>query len=276
MKLSCLPVSYFPDLISGKRTIDSWVREAAELGFDGFDLSILFFRKSPEDTATQCRKAAEKHRISPAIINTYSDLTHPEKTRRKEETALLLQDIRTAAAAGAEFVRIVAGQGYPETSRKEGIRQVTEGFLQAQAVAETVGIQLVYENHSKPGNWKFCDFSAAPEIFLEIADSIDGSGIHILFDTANFIVFGINPEPVLQKIVNRVKCVHAADTKVHGALVPSVIGEGIVPIPRLLRILRNGGFDSWISLEEASGTGIEGVRKGWGYILKTWESCQKI
>lgn len=274
MRLSCLPVSYFSQIISGARTIESWVEEAAQVGFDGFDLSILFFRNKPDETAIECRLSADRFGIRPAIINTYSDLAHPERNQRKAQANQLVRDIHTAASAGAEFVRIVAGQRHPSTSRQDGIRYVIEGFLQAQEAASNAGIQLVYENHSKPGNWDYSDFSFDPEVFLQIADDIDGSGIQLLFDTANCLVFGIEPQPVLRKIVNRVKCVHAADTQVRGALIPAVIGEGIVPFPDLFAILRSAGFDGWISLEEASNTGKEGVRRGYSFVREMWSSCR--
>ena len=42
MRLSCLPVSYFGQIIGGAMSVGQWAREAAELGLDAIDLSILF------------------------------------------------------------------------------------------------------------------------------------------------------------------------------------------------------------------------------------------
>lgn len=48
-----------------------------------------------------------------AMVNTYSDLTHPEAAIRKREIEQLEQNIEIAAVLGAEHVRIVSGQDDP-------------------------------------------------------------------------------------------------------------------------------------------------------------------
>jgi hypothetical protein len=40
MKLSCLPVSLYPDLAAGRLTLGAWFRMAKFLGLDGADLSV--------------------------------------------------------------------------------------------------------------------------------------------------------------------------------------------------------------------------------------------
>ena len=42
MKISCLPVSIFGDVCSGKMDIVDWAREAKSMGYDGIDISIMF------------------------------------------------------------------------------------------------------------------------------------------------------------------------------------------------------------------------------------------
>ena len=115
-----------------------------------------------------------------AIVNTYSDLTHPGEGVRKREIEQLQRDIETAAALGAEHVRIVSGQHHPETSSDQGVQWAVAGFRQAADTARQAGIRLVYENHSKPGNWQYADFSLVPEHFLRIADELKNTGIEIL------------------------------------------------------------------------------------------------
>jgi hypothetical protein len=40
MKLSCLPVSFFSDIIEGRMTLGEWARIGASLGLDAVDFSI--------------------------------------------------------------------------------------------------------------------------------------------------------------------------------------------------------------------------------------------
>ena len=43
MKLSCLPVSFFNEIIDGTMSIGEWAEIGAEIGLDAIDLSVLFF-----------------------------------------------------------------------------------------------------------------------------------------------------------------------------------------------------------------------------------------
>ncbi len=57
MKLSCLPVSFFPDIIAGHMSVGEWARMGAEIGFDAIDLSILFLPDpSPAKVAAMRRE----------------------------------------------------------------------------------------------------------------------------------------------------------------------------------------------------------------------------
>ena len=102
-------------------------------------------------------------------------------------------------------MRIVAGQAHKGLNSNEGIRWVIENFKSASIVAEKYGIKLLYENHTKPGAWKYIDFSQPTEIFLEIAEGIKDTSIGINFDTANTIAYGDDPIPVLEQILDRVE-----------------------------------------------------------------------
>ncbi len=273
MKLSCLPVSYFSAIIQGQMSIRRWIEEAANLGLDGIDLSILFFENRSRVRLAEIRRMTDENGLRLAIVNTYSDLTHPEAAIRRREIEQLEQDIETAAVLGAEHVRIVSGQDHPATSAEQGVQWALSGFRRAAVTAQESGIQLVYENHSKPGNWQYPDFSLVPDHFLRIAAELNDTTIKVLFDTANPIVFGVEPLPLLQKVVDRVVCIHAADTRVRGRLEPVVIGTGLVPFGDLFSYLKTSGFSGWISIEEASGAGKQGVQSAVQFVRQSWKKA---
>ena len=273
MKLSCLPVSYFRSIIEGRRTIDSWIEEAAGLGLEGIDLSILFFREGSTNRPDQIKQRITDSGLQLVMLNTYSDLTHPQAAVREEQTVQLERDVETAAALGAAYVRIVSGQDHPGTPVDEAVGWAVSGFRRAAAVADRAGIGLVYENHSKPGNWSYPDFSMNPDHFLRIAEQLQDTSIRILFDTANPLVFGAEPLPLLERVIDRVACVHAADTSVRGTLKPVVIGTGLVPFPELFAFLKRSSFGGWVSIEEASGTGRQGVSSAVRFVRDSWEKA---
>ncbi len=62
MQLSCLPVSFFADIIAGRMTVPEWAAMGAGRGLDGIDLSILFVPdRSPAAVAELRREIEARH-----------------------------------------------------------------------------------------------------------------------------------------------------------------------------------------------------------------------
>lgn len=270
MKLSCLPVSFFPDIIDGRMSITQWALMAKELGLDAIDLSILFFRDRNANFLKDSRKAIDQAGIHIAVINTYPDFTAPDLTKRNQQLSQLKTDIFLATALGAKMLRITAGQAYPGIKRDQAIKQVTEAFNLALEVSRQCGIKLVFENHSKPGIWTYPDFCLQTDIFMEIAAAIVDTQIGILFDTANPLVYGDDPLPVLHQVIDRLCCVHIADTKIRGQLQPVLVGTGIVPFNDIFNVLKTSGYDGYLSIEEASFLGKTGIEDAVKFVRKSW------
>src|SRR4030067_718908 len=121
MELSCLPVSFFADIIEGRMSVFEWAQMGASLGLDAVDLSILFVKDRTSKKLEEMRKEIESIGMHIAMITSYPDFTHPDPTQREQELILELQVVEVAAALGAEMVRVTAGQGHPQTRREQGV-----------------------------------------------------------------------------------------------------------------------------------------------------------
>ncbi|MDP6360993.1 MAG: sugar phosphate isomerase/epimerase family protein, partial [Planctomycetota bacterium] len=216
------------------------------------------------------RKDIESAGQRVAVLNTYPDLTHPDSAERRRQFDELQADIVVAAELGAEMVRVTAGQAHPGINRDVGVARAVEGLLRSEKTSEKCGVMLVYENHSKPGIWDYPDFSYPSDVFLEIAAGLRSSGIRILFDTANPVSQGHDPLSVLERVMDRVSCVHAADTSACGVMDWVLVGSGAVPFNELFFSLKRSGYNGWISIEEASGQGRSGMEAAVEFIRKTW------
>ena len=270
MKVSCLPVSFFPQILDGRMSVLDWVRIAKGCRLDTIDISTMFVKNHTPTYLTALRRDLDSHDMPITMVTSYPDFSHPDRIQRERELDYLRHDIAVASFLGARYVRIVAGQAHPTTPLEAGKRWVVELFRKAAKISKRYGIQLVYENHSKPGAWHYYDFSYATEIFLNIAKTIQDTGIRINFDTANPIAYGDDPIPILQEIVGMIETIHAADTGKRGELSPVLIGQGLVPFEKIFRILKQNGFDNWICIEEASCTGESGVKKATDFVRETW------
>jgi sugar phosphate isomerase/epimerase len=274
MKLSCLPVSFFSDIIEGRLTVAGWARMGAELGLDAIDLSILFVPDRSASAVRALRRQIEAEGMQVAMLTSYPDFTHPDRRQRARELDLEQEVVETAAGLGARLVRVTAGQAHPDTGRAEGIAWAIEGLCRLAERSSGSGVTLVYENHAKPGAWQYTDFSQPPEIFLEIAGGTAGAGLEINFDTGNAAAFAEDPVALLDRVLDRVASVHASDTAERGRLCHVLLGTGVTPFGLLFERLAGAGWDGWICMEEASYGGRDGVQAAARFVRQAWAQAQ--
>jgi sugar phosphate isomerase/epimerase len=270
MKMSCLPVSLYPELTAKQRTLPDWFKLAADLGLDGADLSVVHLESIDPPYLRGLRKQAEALGIRIAMVVTYADFTHPEAAERANQVRSVSRYIKVAKALDAEFLRVTAGQAHPGLERETAIDWAVAGLTLCLDDAEKAGVTLCYENHTKGYAWTYFDFSQPAEIFLEIIRRTEGTGLRLLYDTANTLATGDDPLAVLEQVKHRVSMIHVNDIARAGYYEPVLLGEGVAPIVPQFRILANAGFDGWISVEEASKRGEEGFRKAIPYAEAAW------
>jgi len=271
MRLSCLPVSFFPDIIDQRMSVAEWARLGATLGLDAIDMSILFVPDRSLKTAAHLRRQIEAAGIHVTMLTTYPDFTHPDKNQRQKELLLEQDAVAIAAELGASLVRVTAGQAHPQTRLDEGIEWAAEGLTQLVDSTRHIGVELVYENHAKPGVWNYTDFSQPPDIFLQIVQRTTECGLGVNFDTGNATAYAPDPVVLLNQVIQRVVSIHASDTAVKGDLHHVLLGTGVTPFKELFSTLKHNGWDGWICMEEASYQGESGVEAAAAFIRKTWD-----
>ena len=273
MKLSCLPLSFFAQIIDGQMTIAEWARMGAGVGLDGIDLSVLFLKGLEPAYLDQVRREIGAVGMRVAMVTSYPDFTHPDPAERQRQLELERAHIEAAGRLRAELIRVTAGQAHPGLNDEDGIRWALEGLKACEEASQKASVRLVLENHGKPGCWEYADFDQPTHIFLALAEEIKDTTIGINFDTANPIAYGDDPLPILEQVIDHVASIHAADTDTRGALNHVLLGTGLVPFKELFSYLKRAGFDGWISMEENSRLGQQGVQDAAAFIRKTWKEA---
>jgi sugar phosphate isomerase/epimerase len=139
----------------------------------------------------------------------------------------------------------------------------------AVAHAEVKGVIINIENHNKDGYWEYPEFALGSKVFLEIIEQIDSPSFGINFDPSNAIVAGEDPIELLNKIKSRVVTMHASDRYLKGGSIADlrkiemdplhgyaksiqhgVIGRGLNDYDTIFRMLKDAGFNGWISIED--------------------------
>jgi sugar phosphate isomerase/epimerase len=274
MKLSCLPVSFFADLTSGRMPVPEWAQMGVELGLDGIDLSIAWIADRSPAGVDALRRAIEDAGTQVVMLTSYPDFTHPDPGQRGREIDQAEDVVRVAAGLGAELLRVTAGQAHPETGREEGIAWAIAGLRELERRTRGSGVTLAYENHGKPGVWTYTDFSQPPDIFLEIADGTEDTSIGINFDVGNSAAFCDDPLALLEAVLPRVVSIHASDTALHGQLKHVLLGTGVTPYREIFERLVEDGWSRWICMEEASYQGVPGIAAAASFVRATWATAQ--
>ena len=272
MEISCLPVSFFSDIVENRMSVADWAGIAKSVGLSNIDLSCMFIKNHTPVYLRQLKESVEKQDMKIKMITTYPDFAHPCKMQRDRELAFLYSDIASASYLGVPYIRITAGQEHDDISIKDGINNVVEYFKYSVEFAQKMGVTLVYENHAKPGAWDRVDFSYATEVFLEIFEKTADVGLLVNFDTANPVAFKDENEPmkILPAVIKRLGTVHIADSSTKGVLNHTTIGTGLVKFDEIFAYLKQNGYDGLLSIEEGSNTGVEGVKTAVDFVKDMW------
>jgi sugar phosphate isomerase/epimerase len=263
MKLSVLPVSLFSPISSGEMSLAQWASYAQGLGLEGFDASILFFKNSTPtflDGIKQEMKAKQIG-IQPTMVSCYPDFTNPDAMEIERQIDYLTRDLALISDLGFKYARVTAGQNHPGLDLEETAKRCVGCFERMIGVSEKYGIEMVFENHSKPGAWPLVDFSFKKEAFLSVYEKMKDLPMGINFDTANAVACGADAVQLLETVIDKVHTIHLNDTATIGTWTPCTIGEGLVDFDSLFAVLNKHAFDGWVCIEEASGKGLPGIEK---------------
>lgn len=260
MQLSCLPVSLFSDIRSGKFSVRDWSLAAAKMPLDAFDISIMFVKDRTPVGLRALRNELAAGGLPLCMIATYPDFTVPDDRQLEWEIQRALADISISAELGASYVRITAGQFYSDASVDRQLDQVVEAFSTCAASASRWGIRLIWENHSKPGAWDQSDFNFNAVRLERMYARLKGGAIGLNYDTANATALGFGPE-LFERYADSIRTIHLNDLRSVEPLSFCGVGDGLAPLAQTLSSARKTGFDGFVSLEEASMQGLDGVRK---------------
>lgn len=272
MKISCLPVSIFGEICSGRMTLPQWARKAKEIGYDGIDISILFIANRTPTYLEALKQELAVIGMPIVMMTTYPDFTHPDPVQREREYLHLQSDIALASELHIKYLRILAGQAHPGLDRERGIEWVSDFFHRIAPLGTYYQVGLVFENHGKPGAWANVDFTYDPNVFLEICSKIADTNIKLNFDTGNITAYGANPMDVVPAVVDRLETIHVTDMKEQGHFSPTLIGQGVTPNRAFFHYIKQHGFNNWLCIEEASNCGLAGIRDAYHFVKDLWDA----
>ncbi len=275
MKIGVSSYSYAGYIRAGKMTQFDCVAKAHEMGFDGIEFTDLAADTLDEQLALaeKIKKEAERVGIEIVAYTIAANLYHDTEEECDAEVERLKGQLRVAKALGAPIMRhdVCWSLGKCGNSRSfdlmlptmaKSARKITE-------YAKTLGIRTCSENHGYVAQ----DSDRVERLFNAVAHDNYG----LLVDVGNFICVDEDPIHAVSRVAPYAIHAHAKDfdvgeTRGCGRVNRTrggnfwrgvAIGDGVVPVKRCLDILKNAGYDGYVSIEyEGWEDCIEGIAKG--------------
>jgi len=279
MKLAAFPKCYMDQLVTERSmSVFDWIEMASDLPVDGLELYDGFLESFDEAYLARVRSALGRRRMAMPMLCYSPDFTSPDPHERHREIEREKRAIDLTAALGGRFCRVLSGQRRPEVTRAQGIAWVVESIRELLPYAASRGVVLAMENHYKDNFWKHPEFAQKRDVYLAIVNRIDSPWFGVQYDPSNAILAGDDPIELLELVKHRVVTMHASDRYLKpghtleelrtvedavgyaAILSHGVVGRGLNDYPRIFRILREAGYDGWVSIEDGV-NGLEEIRE---------------
>lgn len=257
----------------GTMKVSEWIQLAAGLDVEGLEWYAGFLEMQDENNWLKFRKQAEDNGQVIPMMCCSPDFTHPDKTFREAEIAKQKRWIDMTYALGGSYCRVLSGQKRPGLTIEEGIKLAADCISECLHYAKQDNITLILENHYKDDFWQYPEFAQKMDVFCQLVDSIRDPFFGVNYDPSNTYLAGEDSLELLGRVANRVATMHASDRYLKEGTLEDLrkeetgaegyakrlshgeIGKGLNDYDAIFSILKNVGFDGWISIED----GVDGM-----------------
>jgi sugar phosphate isomerase/epimerase len=234
-----------------KPSIENCIDQAAEMGFDGVDILQVQMEKDTAEYLRGLKRRAMIDGLDLCCLSTHQGFVSPDQQKRRLNIDKTIHSIELAYELGIGCMRVNTGtwgtsKDFDDLMAHRGIEQPIQGYTDEDAYpwvidslgecarrAEQCGVVLGLENHWGLGR--------TPEGLMRIVKAVNSPWLQMLLDTGNFLE---NPYDKLKMLTQWAVLVQAK----------TYYGGGLwytldLDYPRIGRILRQGGFKGYVSLE---------------------------
>ena len=282
MKFGVSTYSLHQAYSSGELTIEGVIETIASLGADHVEIVPLGYNlvTQPEliDTIKTTASKVGLELSNYAIQANFSDL---DDVAFEAELSRVKQEVDVCAKLGITKMR--HDIGFSQDVSLEHFEQEFERFVSAAKqisnYAEQYGITTSIENHGF--------YVQHSERVKRIVHAVNRPNFKMTVDIGNFLCVGENPVVAVKQSIAVASMVHVKDFYIRDNVLitdgwfqatsghwlrGSILGQGDIEMLNVLKIVKDSGYDEYISLEfEGVENCINGTRLGLAYLKKAWE-----
>jgi sugar phosphate isomerase/epimerase len=232
--------------------LDEILSRARGYGFDGIafrglegelDLTRVAAFRPERRAETRARIAAAGLEVTMVLASARMMIADPAELAASQADAKRHIDI--AAGLGAPFVRVFGGPVPSGLSRAAAVRRAGDRLRELGDHAAPLGVAVLLETHD---DW------LDPTFVRRALEAADHPAVRALWDVHHpWRIAGLDPETVWRDLRPWIAAVDVKDSvedftaRLGYRYVK--LGEGEVPWPAALRLLRDGGYDGWLTFE---------------------------
>lgn len=249
----------------GLKTEKELISLAKELGFDGIEFAEIHTPEgmTKEEYAKELRAECEKQGVEAVQYSVGADFIYGSDGDLEKEIERLKGEVLIASALGVKGMRHDATGGYRDEDKKhngfeQALPRIVKGYREVTDFAEKYGIRTMIENHGY-----FCQDSDRVE---RIITGVNHKNFGALIDMGNFLCADENPVNAVSRLAPFVSYLHAKDFHIKSGsefapcdgffksrggnyLRGAVLGHGNVPVYQILNIIKDTGYEGYITLE---------------------------
>ena len=277
MKISVSSYSFSQLLNSGEHTQLSLIVLAKEMGFDAIEFTDLCPPEgvSEEDYARQIKAESERVGLPVSSYTIGADFINTDSI--EDEIARVCKKVDIAAILGVKVMRHDATSGFKGSDAKykgfdQALPSLIKGCKAVTDYAKKYGISTCVENHG---------FFSQESLRVEkLVTGVADENFGLLIDIGNFACADDSSPVAVGRLAPYAKYVHAKDFHIKSGnginpgrgffrsrggnyLRGAIIGHGDIPVFQCLSILKNSGYDGYVSVEfEGMENALDGISTG--------------
>ncbi|MFD0960431.1 sugar phosphate isomerase/epimerase family protein [Paenibacillus chungangensis] len=284
MKLGISTYSLYRAYQAGELTLPGTVRAIAEMGADHAEIVPLGVVLPDEPALVEeIRNAASEAGIelsNYAIGANFADLNDEEWEKEIERVK---KEVDVCAAMGIKRMRhdVASSKDLSIMNFLNQLPRLAEACRRIADYAKPLGITTSVENHGF--------FIQQSDRVQALVNTVDRENFRTTLDIGNFLCADENPAVAVARNVGIASMVHVKDfyyrpsyrnpgegwfnTSSGNWLRGAVVGQGDIDMPHVLRIVKESGYDGYISIEfEGMEECRKGTQMGFNYVKQMWES----
>ena len=170
------------------------------------------------------------------------NLAAKETAFRKRSIAYFLDNLDAAAELGSPLLLVTPGCGYFSEPRAEAWRRSRDSLVSLARQAERLGVVLALEPLSPASSNLINGLSQLRRMVTEVGSS----HLRAMLDTVQMAIIGEDIESYLEAFGKNLVHIHLVDGAPQNHL---AWGDGILPLEKYLRALRQHKYAGWATLE---------------------------